>query len=204
MDLIKIILVFSLICGLFAELKVPPGTCRSQIVKGKLVQVGDCKKDDGSDIVRLTQKSLDEKKKAENKCSVIYKTKCFRAVVYGTDNVTFNGAQSVCKSMNNGKLANIYDLTHFQSLLRYLRPMIPAGETSTDVWTGMEYKNNQLLLSSGGPITMTTEVWYPGHPKSYASWSVVSVDINKVPESAYQGMRNTKPSYSRHGVICEI
>nr|XP_039268849.1 uncharacterized protein LOC120343896 [Styela clava] len=62
MDFVKILLFLSLICGLLAEVKLPAGICRSQIVKGKLVQVGDCKKDDGygefvllHDIVVITQ-----------------------------------------------------------------------------------------------------------------------------------------------------
>ncbi|XP_077968730.1 uncharacterized protein LOC120345142 [Styela clava] len=104
--------------------------------------------------------------------------------------------------MNNGKPANIYDLAHYKWLLPHIRLLIPAEWIS--IWTGMEYKNNQLLLSSGGPTTIATEVWYPGYPKSDASWTNVGVDVNKDPESASQGMFNEKPSGPRYGVICEI
>ncbi|XP_039269713.1 uncharacterized protein LOC120344517 [Styela clava] len=204
MDVVEILFFLSLICGLLAEVKLPAGICRSQIVKGKLVQVGDCEIDDGSDILKLIQKSLDEKKKAEIKCDVTYKTKCFRIVVYDTRNVTFNDAQPICKSMNNGKLANIYDLAHYQSLRTYLRSLIPASSTYKAIWTGMQYKNNQLLLSSGEPTSIATEVWYPGYPKSDASWTNVGVDVNKDPEFSRQGMFNEQPSYSLHGIICEI
>ncbi|XP_077968504.1 uncharacterized protein LOC120345143 [Styela clava] len=203
MDCVKIILFIFLICGLRAELEVPAGSCVSKIVNGKLVQVGDCKKDDGSDIVRLIKKSLDEKKKAEIKCDVTYETKCFRAVVYGTNNVTFNDGISICKSMN-GKPANIYDLAHYQSLRTYLRSLISASSTHIAIWTGMEYKTNQLLLASGGPTSIATEVWYPGYPQSKASWTNVGVDVNKDPEFSSQGMFNEKPFSSRQGIICEI
>nr|XP_039264640.1 uncharacterized protein LOC120340447 [Styela clava] len=83
-----------------------------------------------------------------DKCEVTYKKKCYRAVVYDVRNVTFHDAKAICKSMN-GKPANIYDLKHYQLLLPYLRSLIPAGQTWIYIWTGMEYKNNQLLLSNG-------------------------------------------------------
>nr|XP_039255399.1 uncharacterized protein LOC120332262 [Styela clava] len=202
MEFVKIVFFISLICGLSAKLKLPAGTCVSKIVNGKLVQVGDCKKNDGSDIVRLIKKSRDEKKKADIKCDVKYDSKCFRIVVYGTRNVTFNDSESICKSMNIGKPANIYNLTHYQILLSHLRPLIPAGWTLIGIWTGMEYKNNQLLLSSGGSITLATEVWHSGYPHTYASYTNVAVGVDKDP--TYQGIFNGIPSLSVHGVICEI
>ncbi|XP_077975502.1 uncharacterized protein LOC120332253 [Styela clava] len=177
-------------------------TCVSKIVNGKLVQVGDCKKNDESDIVRLIKKSRDEKKKAEIKCDVKYDSKCFRIVVYGTLNVTFNDSESICKSMNIGEPANIYNLTHLQLLLTHLRPLIPAGWTWIGIWTGMVYKNNQLLLSSGGSITLATEVWYPDFPDPDASYTNVGVAVFKDP--TYQGIFNETPTFSIHGVICEI
>ncbi|XP_077968519.1 uncharacterized protein LOC144422686 isoform X2 [Styela clava] len=204
MNFVKLILFVSPICGLLANLKLPAGSCVSKIVNGKLVQVGDCEKDDGSDIVRLIKKSRDEKERAENKCDVTYKTKCFRAVVYGTDNVTFNDAEPICKSMNNGKPANIYDLALYQMLLPYLRSMIPAGLSYIRVWTGMEYKNNQLLLSSGGPITIATEVWRPTHPRTDASRTNVGISANKDPENEHQEMFNYSPSWFINGYLCEI
>ncbi|XP_077976375.1 uncharacterized protein LOC120340448 [Styela clava] len=203
MDFVKIILFISLIYGLYAKQKLPAGACVSKIVNGKLVQVGDCEKNDGSDIVRLIKKSRDEKIKAENKCDVTYKKKCYRAVAYDVTNVNFNDAKAICKSMN-GKPANIYDLKHYQLMLPYLRSLIPGGWGLIDIWTGMEYKNNQLLLSNGRPITIATEVWYPKSPGSEASWTNVGVYVDKDPENAYQGMINKYPSSSFHGVICEI
>nr|XP_039264560.1 uncharacterized protein LOC120340383 [Styela clava] len=75
-----------------------------------------------------------------DKCDVTYKKKCYRAIVYDVQNVTFTDAKAICKSMN-GKPANIYDLKHNQLLLPYLRSLIPAsGRTWINIWTGMEYK----------------------------------------------------------------
>ncbi|XP_077968460.1 uncharacterized protein LOC144422668 [Styela clava] len=155
-----------------------------------------------TEIARLIQKSLDEKKKAEIKCDFKYDSKCYKAFVYVTQNVTFNDAQSICKSMNNGKPANIYDLAHYKWLLPHLRLLIPAEWIA--IWTGMEYKNNQLLLSNGGPITIATEVWYPDYPISAVSRTNVPVLVDMDPEYASQGMVNYPPSSSFHGVICEI
>ncbi|XP_077976374.1 uncharacterized protein LOC120334836 isoform X2 [Styela clava] len=138
-----------------------------------------------------------------DKCGVTYKKKCYRAVMYAMNNVTFNDAKAICKSMN-GKAANIYDLKHYLLLLPYLRSLMPAGRTNIDIWTGMEYKNNQLLLSNGRPITIATEVWFPTYPTSEASRTNVVVYVDKDPGDAYQGMFNVPPPYSYHGVICEI
>nr|XP_039255390.1 uncharacterized protein LOC120332253 [Styela clava] len=202
MEFVKIVFFISLICGLSAKLKLPAGTCVSKIVNGKLVQVGDCQKNDGSDIVRLIKKSRDEKKKTEIKCDFKYNSKCFRIVTYDVQNVTFNDSESICKSMNIGKPANIYNLTHYQMLLTHLRPRIPAGWSWIDIWTGMQYKNNQLLLSSGGSITLATEVWYPYYPNLDESWTNVGVAVDK--DQTYQGIFNRIPSWPIHGVICEI
>ncbi|XP_077975111.1 uncharacterized protein LOC120332262 [Styela clava] len=175
------------------------------------------------DIVRLIKKSRDEKKKAEIKCDVKYDSKCFRIVVYGTMNVTFNDSESICKSMNIGKPANIYNLTHYQMLLTHVRPLIPAFWAWMHIWTGMKYKiscishtskqrfirlrhqNNQLLLSSGENTTLVTEMWYDGYPRYLASWTNVGVLVSKdSEEKKYQGMYNEPPTFTNYGVFCEI
>ncbi|XP_039248842.2 uncharacterized protein LOC120326589 isoform X2 [Styela clava] len=178
MEFFKIIFFISLIGGYLAEIIVPAGACVSKIVNGKLVQVGNCEKNDGSDIIRLIKKSRDDKKKAENKCDVTYKKKCYRIVVYDRQNINLNKAESICKSMN-GKLANIYDLKHYQLLRTHQRSMIPAGRSGIATWTGMKYKNNQLLLSSGEPITIAKEVWFYTFPESTTSNTKVAVYVRK-------------------------
>ncbi|XP_077973559.1 uncharacterized protein LOC120334796 [Styela clava] len=205
MNLFEILFFISLICGLVAELKVPAGSCVSKIVNGKLVQVGDCKKDDGSEIARLIKKSLDEKTKAEIKCDVKYDSKCFRSVVYAEANVTFNVGKFICKSMNNGKPANIYDLAHLQMLLSDLRSLkADAGRKYIRVWTGMEYKDNQLLLSSGEPITIATGFWHVHYPTTNASLTNVILYVDEDPVSVHQGISDISLSARCHGVICEI
>nr|XP_039259950.1 uncharacterized protein LOC120336348 [Styela clava] len=204
MDFVEILFFISLICGLMAEKKIPAGVCVTKIVDGKLVQVGDCKKNDGSDILNLIKKNLEEKEKAESKCGVTYNSKYFRAVVYRENNVTFNAAESICKSMNNGKPANIYDLAHLQFLFKYLRLLIPADQDRMQAWTGMEYENNQLFLSTGEEITIATEGWFPGFPQKSESYKNVAVELYKDPEYSSQGLFNYPPSFHSNAVICEI
>nr|XP_039267667.1 uncharacterized protein LOC120342769 [Styela clava] len=180
------------------------GSCISKIVNGKLVQVGDCKKDDGSEIARLIQKSLEEKKKAEIKCDVTYNSKCFRAVMYGTSNVTFNDAQSICKSTNNGKPANMYDPTNYQLLVSYLHTLLPAGWGFINIWTGMKYshQSNLLSLSSGVSFPIEKEVWIFGYPSSDALQTNIVVRVMN--DLGNSGLLNGAPSWTIHGVICEI
>ncbi|XP_077976410.1 uncharacterized protein LOC144432160 [Styela clava] len=208
MELVKIIFFISLICGFLAEIKLPTGSCVSKIVNGKLVQVGDCEKNDGSDIVRLIKKSHDDKKKAEcdakDKCGVRYHSKCYRAVVFTKNNITFNDARKICKSMKIGNPANIYDLAHDKLLLSYLRSLIPSGQTWIAAWTGMKYKYNQLLLFNGNSITIATEVWFPGDPKSGSSNTNIILGVNEDPKNKDQGTSNVPSSWPFHGVICEI
>ncbi|XP_039249132.2 uncharacterized protein LOC120326844 isoform X2 [Styela clava] len=186
MDFVEILFFISLICGLLAEKKIPTGACVSKIVKGKLVQVGDCEKNDGSD-----------------KCDVTYNSRCYRVLLYDTKNVTFNDAESICKSTNNGNPANIYDFDVYKLLFTHVRSVI-SDRTRTSLWTGMEYKNNQLLLSSGGAVTLPTEVWYPHHPKNISSHTNVSVHVQKDPGAKNQGILNVAPTQEKRGVFCEI
>nr|XP_039249132.1 uncharacterized protein LOC120326844 isoform X2 [Styela clava] len=184
MDFVEILFFISLICGLLAEKKIPTGACVSKIVKGKLVQVGDCEKNDGSD-----------------KCDVLYNSRCYRVLLYDTKNVTFNDAKLICESMNDGKPANMYDFAVYKLLLTHVRSVISGG---TSIWTGMEYKNNQLLLSSGGAVTLPTEVWLPHYPKSTASRRNVAVYVKKNSDEKDQGILNVAPIQEKRGVFCEI
>ncbi|XP_039269602.2 uncharacterized protein LOC120344440 [Styela clava] len=204
MDFVEVIFFITLICGLFAE-KLPDGVCITKIVNGKLVQVGDCKKNDGSDIFRLIQKNLDEKKQIQDKCNITYNSKCYRVVVYDTLNVTFTHAESICKSMNNGEPSNIYDFQHFNVSLSYLSSLVTARRKFVSIWTGMEYKNNQLLLSDGKSHSLPAEVWsYPTNPSPDVSLTNVVVAAREGSGRLYQGMSNNKPSATTYGVMCEV
>nr|XP_039264565.1 uncharacterized protein LOC120340387 [Styela clava] len=158
-------------------------------------------KDDGSEIAALIKRSFAIK---QNKCDVIYDSKCFQIVAYETGNVTFTDVEPTCKSKNIGKLANIHDLAHYKLLVSYIRSLIPAGRSDIYIWTGMEYKNNKLLLNDGRPYTIATNVWYPGHPSSAAPRTSVAIYLRKDPGYAYQGMFSEHPSWTKHGVICEM
>ncbi|XP_077971507.1 uncharacterized protein LOC144425759 [Styela clava] len=200
MNFFEMLYFVSLICGLLAELKLPPGSCVSKIVNGKLVQIGDCKKDDGSEIARLIQKSLDEKKKTQLKCGVTYNSKCYIAVVYDERNVTIKDAEAICTSMNIGKPANIYSLTHQKLLLSYIQPMMSKNEYRK-VWTGMEFKNSLILLSSGETSTLPPKAWFPGHPSRQSEY--VGVHVQN-PDAIHQGLIDETLEDVLHGVICEI
>ncbi|XP_077975508.1 uncharacterized protein LOC120332235 [Styela clava] len=186
-----------------AELKLPAGSCVSKIVNGKLVQVGDCQKNDGSEIARLIKKNLDVKKKPKNKCDVTYDLKCYRIFVTDTKNITVRDAEAICKSKNSGKPANIYDEAHFQKLHAFQRTQIIAPWKKTSVWTGMKYKNGRLQFSNGGTSSLPSSVWFPGNPSRKSSFTNVGVSVNKDP-AADQGMFNNPPYYSLYGVMCEM
>nr|XP_039274217.1 uncharacterized protein LOC120348156 [Styela clava] len=132
-------------------------------------------------------------------CGFIYKLKCFRAIVYDTRNVSLSVAESICKN----KLANIYDITHYQLLRDYLRPMIPDWWPRIGIRTGMTYKNGQKYSTTGQPISMPPEVWYPGTPHIDASYTTVGVGVSRDPEYAYQGVYNVPPLLESHGAVCE-
>nr|XP_039272709.1 uncharacterized protein LOC120346976 [Styela clava] len=128
-------------------------------------------------------------------CSVVYNSKCFRAIVYDTRNynVTLSVAESICEN----KLANMYDITH------YLRPMIPDGWLGIYVRTGMTYKLGQLYSTTGYAIFLPTEVWNPFFTYSDASFTTVAVLVERNPEDKDQGIFNARPSDVYHGAICE-
>ncbi|XP_077973756.1 uncharacterized protein LOC144429551 [Styela clava] len=131
------------------------------------------------------------------KCGVVYNSRCFRAIL--GKKVTLIVAESLCEN----KLANIYDVTHYNLLLDYLRPMIPDGWSRVHVRTGMTYKNGQLYSTTGQAISLPTEVWYPDNPKPNPSWTSVVVRVTLNPEEIYQGIFNDSPSSEYNGAICE-
>nr|XP_039264302.1 uncharacterized protein LOC120340115 [Styela clava] len=133
-------------------------------------------------------------------CGVVYKSKCFQAFVYDKWNVTLSAAESICKN----KLANIYDVTHYDMLREYLRPMIPDGRSWIGVRTGMTYKNGQLYATTGQAVSLPTEVWHPNYPSSAASFTTAVVDFARNPKNKYQGIFNVLPSNVYHGAIFDI
>nr|XP_039252449.1 sushi, von Willebrand factor type A, EGF and pentraxin domain-containing protein 1-like [Styela clava] len=131
-------------------------------------------------------------------CGVVYNSRCIRAIVYKAQNVTLSVAETLCEN----KLANIYDVTHYNRVVDYLRPMIPDRRDYIVVRTGMTYKGGQLYSTTGQAMSLPTEVWYSGYPYSDASYTTVVVYVNRNPED--QGIFNYSPSYAYQGAICEI
>nr|XP_039272705.1 sushi, von Willebrand factor type A, EGF and pentraxin domain-containing protein 1-like [Styela clava] len=151
-------------------------------------QTGTCKADGSWSITPVC-----------TKCGVVYNSRCFRAIVYDAWNVTLSVAESICEN----KLANIYDVTHYNLLQDYLRPMIPDGRPFIYVRTGMNYTNGQLYSTTGQAMSLPTEVWYLGYPNPDPSSTSVVVHVNRDPENIYQGIFNDYPSSTYHGAICE-
>ncbi|XP_077974906.1 uncharacterized protein LOC120330226 [Styela clava] len=135
-------------------------------------------------------------------CGVVYDSKCFRAIVYRGDNVTLSVAESICEN----KLANIYDVTHYNLLQDYLRSMIPDSWSWIQIRTGMTYnihKNGQLYSKTGQAMSLPTAVWYPIDPHSDASSTTVVVLVLRNQTDKYQGIYNMPPSAEYNGAICE-
>nr|XP_039258414.1 sushi, von Willebrand factor type A, EGF and pentraxin domain-containing protein 1-like [Styela clava] len=129
-------------------------------------------------------------------CGVAYNSKCFQAIVYDVKNVSNKVANSICRK----NLANIYDFTHYNLILEYLRSMIPDGESEINVRTGMNYKNGQLNSATGQAILLPTEVW---RPNIDTSRSTVIFAVRQNPEDDRQGFFNIYPQWTAHGAICE-
>ncbi|XP_077974803.1 zona pellucida sperm-binding protein 3 receptor-like [Styela clava] len=131
-------------------------------------------------------------------CGVVYNSRCIRAIVYDTWNVSLSVAESICEK----KLANIYDVTHYNRVVDYLRPMIPDGSDYIVVRTGMTYVGGQLYSTTGQAMSLPTEVWYNGRQHFDASYTTVVVHVNRNPDD--QWIYNYSPSQLYPGVICEI
>ncbi|XP_077974021.1 uncharacterized protein LOC120346968 isoform X2 [Styela clava] len=134
-------------------------------------------------------------------CGFVYNSKCFRAIVYLDNNVTLGVAESLCKN----KLANIYDITHYNLLRDYLRPMIPERLPWISVRTGMTYnhKNGQLYSTTGQATYLPNKVWFPNFPSLDASETRIVFAVNVNPEFKYQGICTATPFTLYHGAICE-
>ncbi|XP_077967680.1 uncharacterized protein LOC120326632 isoform X2 [Styela clava] len=128
---------------------------------------------------------------------VVYNSKRFRAILSG--GVTLSVAESLCEN----KLANIYDVTHYNLLQDYLRTMIPDDRSLIGLRIGMTYENGQLYSTTGQAISLPTEVWYPNFPHSDASRTDVVVRVSENPEENNQGISNVTPSNVQYAAICE-
>ncbi|XP_077976175.1 E-selectin-like [Styela clava] len=120
-------------------------------------------------------------------------------IVNKSPTVTLSVAESLCEN----KLANIYDVTHYNLLLNYLRSIIPDREIASYVFTGMTYKNGQLYSMTNQAISLPAEVWRPDYPVAIASRPSVAVVVRQDQENNDQGSFNTGTTNSLTGAICE-
>ncbi|XP_039249891.2 uncharacterized protein LOC120327624 isoform X2 [Styela clava] len=136
-------------------------------------------------------------------CDVKYNDKCFRVIVYPTQNISFSDAEDICNGVG-WELANVYDEAHYQELISYMRPKIYSEKNYFSVWTGLMYKDPQLLLTNGTAIThLLDAVWYPGHPKSRTGYTKLGIDVHENPGHTRQGLFNTVATNPYHGALCE-
>ncbi|XP_077976258.1 uncharacterized protein LOC120341083 [Styela clava] len=135
----------------------------------------------------------------QRNCDVTYDSKCFNIFVFGKKNVSFKDAKHLC---GNDKLANIYDLDHFNMILDFVRSKIPSGLTWVNVWTGLTYKNNILGSSSVEYKFPALGIGLPSFLSHDVSYTNVAFEVAKDPEDN-QGIFNYPPSRSFHGAICE-
>nr|XP_039265828.1 uncharacterized protein LOC120341396 [Styela clava] len=128
-------------------------------------------------------------------------SKYYYIIVRGKLDVSIDNAKSYCGSNH---LADIYDIADYNLLTDCLRSKISIGwKWAVSVWTGLTYKNNLFLSSSGKPVDLSTKMWYPKYPSSNARYTNVALHVNKDPESHKQGIFNDLSSTKLKGVICE-
>ncbi|XP_077974306.1 uncharacterized protein LOC144429933 [Styela clava] len=133
------------------------------------------------------------------KCGFVCNSRCFRAIVFNVANVSLSAAESLCKN----KLANIYDVTHYNLVRDYLRSMIPDEWSWIGVRTGMTFENGQLYSTTGQAMYLPTEVWRPDYPSSNESFTSVIVRVNRKPKAKSRGIFNIYSFWGYHGAICE-
>nr|XP_039252247.1 uncharacterized protein LOC120329604 [Styela clava] len=168
-------------------------TVRPQTTKGEQSTENEATTEDMTSVIVTTQGLSTEE------CGLFYNSKCFRAIVYKARNVSLSVAETLC----GNKMANIYDVTHYNLVLDYLRSMIPDGRSWIWIRAGMTYKNGQLYSTTGQAMSLSAQVWRENYPNSDASYTTVVVDVNQDSKDEDQGIYNTPTSNVYHGAICE-
>ncbi|XP_077974661.1 uncharacterized protein LOC120329604 [Styela clava] len=166
---------------------------RPQTTKGEQSTENEATTEDMTSVIVATQGLSTEE------CGLFYNSKCFQAIVYKARNVSLSVAETLC----GNKLANIYDVTHYNLVLDYLRSMIPDGRSWIWIRAGMTYKNGQLYSTTGQAMSLSAQVWRENYPNSDASYTTVVVDVNQDSKDEDQGIYNTPTSNVYHGAICE-
>ncbi|XP_077971693.1 uncharacterized protein LOC144425838 [Styela clava] len=101
-------------------------------------------------------------------------------------------------------MANIYSADHYDMIVNYIRQTILPFWNMEYIylWTGMEYKNNQVYLDSGETISLPAEIWYPSFPQDTALSSHIVIRIVSDSDSIRQGLMNYEASQPWYGALC--
>ncbi|XP_077970032.1 uncharacterized protein LOC144424525 [Styela clava] len=147
---------------------------------------------------KMNENMNDLQQRMVGNCEVFYKNTCYRMILRETT-MTFDQATQACRDirMNTGY---IQDETHYQKIAELVRSKSALSQTG--YWTGLLYKNSQLVTLSGNPSPFTK--WYPGKPNSDEQYKNVYIWVMKDTGSVYQGMDNYIPTFKQAGVLCQI
>nr|XP_039262278.1 uncharacterized protein LOC120338357 [Styela clava] len=200
----KIFLLALSVFGNFALEKVPDGVCVRKLVNGKLVSVGSCEENNGRDIINEMKKRVQDQAVKMGNCDVMYKSKCFKYIPasYAVDQ-KYDAAKGLCEGIG-GKLANIYDVTHYKLIESYLRSKLQWSLFY--VWTGLTYRNNKLFLTTGEEVTFPIEYWYgkTTNQGSDPTWTRTHLYVSKDPNSGLKGIAAPPPTSDAAGPLCEL
>ncbi|XP_077970054.1 uncharacterized protein LOC144424542 [Styela clava] len=123
---------------------------------------------------------------------------CYRMILRGTK-MNFDQATQACRDIGMN-IGYIQDGTHYQKIAELVRSK--STSSTTTYWTGLLYKNSQLVTLSGNPSPFTK--WYPNKPNSGEQYKNVFIYVKKDTGSVYHGMINYMPTATQHGVLCQI
>ncbi|XP_077971455.1 uncharacterized protein LOC120334972 [Styela clava] len=136
---------------------------------------------------------------------VIYNQTCYEAIIRDRSVYYPSGAKSACKA-KGWEIADIYDASHYDIIVNYILEeiLVPPFFTKIYLWTGMTYKENQVVLSTGRNITLPDRVWCSDCPhKNDASFFHIRIWVDYSPVIAFGGLQNWRDVRIR-GVLCRI
>ncbi|XP_077970036.1 uncharacterized protein LOC144424528 [Styela clava] len=131
-------------------------------------------------------------------CEVFYKNTCYRMILRETQ-MNFDRATQACRDIGMN-IGYIQDETHYQKIAELVRSK--STSSVTGYWTGLLYKNSQLVTLSGNPSPFPK--WYPSKPNSDEQYKNVYIWVQKDTGSVYHGMDNYIPTATQPGVLCQI
>ncbi|XP_077970040.1 uncharacterized protein LOC144424532 [Styela clava] len=131
-------------------------------------------------------------------CEVIHKNTCYRMILRETQ-MNFDQATQACRDIRMN-IGYIEDETHYQKIAELVRSKSTVFRTG--YWTGLLYKNSQLVTLSGNPSPFTK--WYPSTPNSSGQKKNVFINVRKDTGNVNHGMYNNYQTVTQPGVLCQI